>query len=103
MTIHLDRVGSVAFKSVPVAVVLADAALHGDASANTVIQRGSGDVPRKFGPCYEVPEGCVWREATLDANGRDVAVWWWARRTGARVKVLRSGRTRAEAASLLKE
>ena len=66
----------------------------------------SDDVRRAFGPAYEVRDGLtvrglVWREATKDANGRDIAVWWWAKKPGARVKILRSSTTRRGAAALL--
>lgn len=85
----------VVFKRVSIAAV-ADGAVDGWPSHTAC--RAPGDVQRKVGPCYEVDGGHVWREATFDAHGLEIAVWWWARMTGERRKLYRAFTTRADAA-----
>lgn len=72
-----------------------------------VITQADGDVPRQYGPCYEVSNdagesaGFVWREATLDSHGREVSCGWRAMRRGCTVAILCVENTRHAAAARL--
>lgn len=75
---------------------------------STFVSVDTGDVRRTFGPAYAVLSGAaenrigvVWREATVDDNGRHIKTWWWARRTGEQKRIYRESSTRNGAAQML--
>jgi hypothetical protein len=67
----------------------------------------STDSFRRFGSCVSVEDtngvliGHVYKEWTIDANGRAVSVWWHAHPEGSRVPVLATSGTMKGAVALL--